>query len=109
MAAPDAYARRWLRPPRLRTLAKRESERHASWLELFFDLVLVVAIAQLAAPPMRQVFVARWFAAAALLAIPSAARGPLGVAATALVVLVALVVYEGVMCAPIEPAHGARD
>ena len=31
----------WLRPPRLRTLADvdAEEERHASWLELFFDLV----------------------------------------------------------------------
>ena len=32
-----------LRPPRLRT----DEERSASWLELFFDLVFVVAIAQL--------------------------------------------------------------
>jgi hypothetical protein len=38
-------AQPWLRPPRLRTLA--EEERHASWLELFFDLVFVVAIAEL--------------------------------------------------------------
>jgi low temperature requirement protein LtrA len=36
-----------LRPPRLRTL-EDEGERHASWLELFFDVVFVVAIAQLA-------------------------------------------------------------
>jgi len=36
-----------LRPPRLRTLEDGE-ERHASWLELFFDVVFVVAIAQLA-------------------------------------------------------------
>jgi low temperature requirement protein LtrA len=36
----------FLRPPRLRTV---ESEhRHASWLELFFDLVFVVAVAQVA-------------------------------------------------------------
>src|SRR5918995_7545564 len=34
-------------PPRLRTLADAEEERHASWLELFFDLVFVVAIAEL--------------------------------------------------------------
>jgi low temperature requirement protein LtrA len=33
----------WLVPPRLRTVAE-DSERHASWLELFFDLVFVVAI-----------------------------------------------------------------
>lgn len=39
----------WLSPPRLRTLAEEEAEgeRHASWLELFFDLVFVVAIAEL--------------------------------------------------------------
>jgi low temperature requirement protein LtrA len=37
---------RWLQPPRLRTLAE-EGERHASWLELFFDLVFVVAITDL--------------------------------------------------------------
>jgi low temperature requirement protein LtrA len=38
---------RLLSPPRLRTLDE-EGERHASWLELFFDVVFVVAIAQLA-------------------------------------------------------------
>lgn len=48
MTASAAETRRWLRPPRLRTVAEGEGERHASWLELFFDLVLVVAIAQLA-------------------------------------------------------------
>jgi low temperature requirement protein LtrA len=37
---------RLFRPPRLRTLD--DGERHASYLELFFDLVFVVAIAQLA-------------------------------------------------------------
>ncbi len=37
---------RWLQPPRLRTLA-HDDERHASWLELFFDLVFVVAITEL--------------------------------------------------------------
>ena len=36
---------RLLRPPRLRTL--EDGDRHASYLELFFDLVFVVAIAQL--------------------------------------------------------------
>jgi low temperature requirement protein LtrA len=42
-------AQEWtlLRPPRLRTLDEA-GERHASWLELFFDVVFVVAIAQLA-------------------------------------------------------------
>src|SRR5919198_2647011 len=36
----------WFQPPRLLTLAD-ERERHASWLELFFDLVFVVAITEL--------------------------------------------------------------
>jgi low temperature requirement protein LtrA len=39
--------RRLIAPPRLRTLGDAEQERHASSLELFFDLVLVVAVAQL--------------------------------------------------------------
>jgi low temperature requirement protein LtrA len=46
MIEPDGGMRRLLRPPRLRTL--ENGERHASYLELFFDLVFVVAIAQLA-------------------------------------------------------------
>ena len=33
---------------RLRTIEPSVGERHASWLELFFDLVFVVAVAQLA-------------------------------------------------------------
>src|SRR6266540_653206 len=38
---------RFLEPPRLRTVsAERYEERHATWLELFLDLVFVVAIAQ---------------------------------------------------------------
>jgi low temperature requirement protein LtrA len=37
---------RFLDPPRLRTL-ETESDRRATWLELFFDLVFVVAIAEL--------------------------------------------------------------
>ena len=48
MSESHVPARRWLRPPQLRTVAAEGGERHASWLELFFDLVLVVAIAQLA-------------------------------------------------------------
>jgi low temperature requirement protein LtrA len=40
--------RRFLEPPRLRTAAAdRYEERHATWLELFLDLVFVVAIAEL--------------------------------------------------------------
>jgi low temperature requirement protein LtrA len=38
---------RWLAPPRLLTVGEDEGERRASWLELFFDLVFVVAITQL--------------------------------------------------------------
>jgi low temperature requirement protein LtrA len=41
--------RRWERffePPRLRTL-ETEQDRRATWLELFFDLVFVVSIAEL--------------------------------------------------------------
>lgn len=37
---------RW-RKPRLRVTSDEERERHASWMELFFDLVFVVAITQL--------------------------------------------------------------
>jgi low temperature requirement protein LtrA len=44
-----ATASRWHDPPRLRALEDEEGgERHATWLELFFDLVFVVAVAQLA-------------------------------------------------------------
>lgn len=38
-----------LRPPRLRTVEDASAERHASWTELFYDLVFVVAVAQLGA------------------------------------------------------------
>ena len=37
---------RWLRPPQLRTLDADQGERHATWLELFFDLVFVISIAE---------------------------------------------------------------
>jgi low temperature requirement protein LtrA len=41
---------RWLEPPRLRTGSGAvEEERHATWTELFFDLVFVAAIASLGA------------------------------------------------------------
>ena len=36
-----------LQPPQLRQL-EEDAERHATWLELFFDLVFVVAVNQLA-------------------------------------------------------------
>jgi low temperature requirement protein LtrA len=38
----------FIEPPRLRIGEDSEQERHASWLELFYDLVFVVAISQLA-------------------------------------------------------------
>jgi low temperature requirement protein LtrA len=37
---------RWRRPPRLRTVGVEDEERHATWLELFFDLVFVICIAE---------------------------------------------------------------
>lgn len=36
------------RPPRLRSRARSEETRHANWLELFVDLIFVVAVTQLA-------------------------------------------------------------
>lgn len=36
------------KPPRLRSGEEAETERHATWLELFYDLVFVAAVAQLA-------------------------------------------------------------
>lgn len=39
----------WLKPPRLRIGEESEQEhRHATWLELFYDLVFVVAVSQVA-------------------------------------------------------------
>lgn len=38
----------WLKPVRFRNDGEQSSERRATWLELFFDLVFVVAVAQLA-------------------------------------------------------------
>ncbi len=38
----------WLQPPRLRIGAESEEDRHATWLELFYDLVFVVAVSQVA-------------------------------------------------------------
>ncbi len=46
--AGETVDRRTRNRPRLRTLEQEPSERHASWLELFFDLVFVLAVAQLA-------------------------------------------------------------
>ncbi|WP_315788702.1 low temperature requirement protein A [Fischerella sp. JS2] len=38
----------FLQPPRLRIGEDSQEERHATWLELFYDLVFVVAVSQLA-------------------------------------------------------------
>lgn len=38
----------WLQPPQLRIGEEGEGDRHATWLELFYDLVFVVAVSQLA-------------------------------------------------------------
>jgi low temperature requirement protein LtrA len=40
--------RQWWQPPQLRLEDDSKAERRATWLELFYDLVFVVAIAQLA-------------------------------------------------------------
>ena len=42
-----------LEPPRLRTTGDPNEERHATWFELFFDLVFVAAVSQLGAPLAR--------------------------------------------------------
>lgn len=38
-----------IKPPALRSAEADEAERHATWLELFYDLIFVAAISQLAA------------------------------------------------------------
>lgn len=38
----------FLQPPRLRIGEDTQEERRATWLELFYDLVFVVAVSQLA-------------------------------------------------------------
>jgi low temperature requirement protein LtrA len=43
-----------LEPPRLRTTADPREERHATWFELYFDLVFVAAVSQLAAAVARE-------------------------------------------------------
>jgi low temperature requirement protein LtrA len=73
-----------------------------------FLAALNVAHAQLAEVPMRAVSAARWGAAAALLAIPLAAGTPIATAGAALAVILALVVFEGATCAPVERRAEAR-
>jgi low temperature requirement protein LtrA len=53
---------RLLEPPRLRTLAVgQEDDRRATWLELFFDLVFVAAVGQLANSLAAQPTTGRFF------------------------------------------------
>lgn len=40
--------RQWWQRPKLRTDEEEDVERKATWLELFYDLVFVVVIAELA-------------------------------------------------------------
>jgi low temperature requirement protein LtrA len=35
-------AKSWIKPPSLRVREEAEEDRHATWLELFYDLVFVV-------------------------------------------------------------------
>ncbi|HTX12765.1 MAG TPA: low temperature requirement protein A [Solirubrobacteraceae bacterium] len=41
-------------PPRLRTTGDPDEQRHATWFELFFDLVFAAAVAQLGAPLVHE-------------------------------------------------------
>ena len=50
----ESPARPWLLPPRLRRAEAGAEERRATWLELFFDLVFVLAIAELAQQLIRR-------------------------------------------------------
>jgi low temperature requirement protein LtrA len=53
---------RLLEPPRLRTLqSDQDDDRRATWLELFFDLVFVAAVSQLANALSAQPTTARFF------------------------------------------------
>ncbi len=51
-AGPTRRAR-WFEPPRLLTIEPEAERRHASWLELFFDVVFVVAITELSGQLVR--------------------------------------------------------
>jgi low temperature requirement protein LtrA len=46
---------RWIRPLRLRSAGGGEAGRKVTWLELFFDLIFVAAVSQVAAP-LRESF-----------------------------------------------------
>ena len=48
MAEPSFASLRKINRPKLRTIDATSPERHASWLELFFDLVFVLAVSRVA-------------------------------------------------------------
>jgi len=48
MAETSSVSMRRINRPRLRTIDATSTERHASWLELFFDLVFVLAVSRVA-------------------------------------------------------------
>jgi low temperature requirement protein LtrA len=58
-----------LEPPRLRTTADPHEQRHATWFELYFDLVFVAAVAQLGAALAREQSVAVFARFAALFVV----------------------------------------
>ncbi|HTY95838.1 MAG TPA: low temperature requirement protein A, partial [Solirubrobacteraceae bacterium] len=58
-----------LEPPRLRTTEDPDEERHATWFELFFDLVFVAAISELAASLARDPRMATFARFAALFVV----------------------------------------
>lgn len=51
----------FLQPPRLRIGEDSEEERRATWLELFYDLVFVVAVSQLAHNLNEDISLSGWF------------------------------------------------
>ncbi|MGF1481895.1 MAG: low temperature requirement protein A [Cyanophyceae cyanobacterium] len=55
----------WLQPPRLR-IHEDDQPRHATWLELFYDLLFVVAVSQLAHNLSQDVSVVGFFSFVAL-------------------------------------------
>jgi low temperature requirement protein LtrA len=58
-----------LEPPRLRTTGDPYAERHATWFELFFDLVFVAAVSELAASLAREPSAATFARFAALFTV----------------------------------------
>jgi len=53
----ERLARRWIDPPRLRSVEDPGADRGATWTELFFDLVFVVAVVRLSTAFLNDVTV----------------------------------------------------